>query len=191
MAFPSPHPRRRLSNRPHVDTFKQPYPTLVDARDGPTAAYSLRKSATFHSPTSPSSSADGDPILNIPSLPRRSPTSARDLEAILPAGESHIAQVIGAVDRSFSDLKLFSSDHHDALNTDPSPVPLFMINTPDPSTPKDSVPLHPQDRPARKHHASDSGIGSTASSASSALGGAKPGMTHPTPVPPRSTPLPC
>ena len=189
MACPTPHPRRRFSNRPHVDLPPRTYPACPA---GPSAAsgpsYSLRKSATFHSPSSPSST-DSDPILNIPSLPRRSPTSKRDLEDTIAAGDnSHIAQVIGAVDRSFSELRLFSSEPQQTLASEPPPVPRFMINTRQtPTIPRDTglpsspSPLHPVDRPARKHHASDSGIGSSASSVSSALGtgaGFKPGMTH-------------
>ena len=189
MAFPSSHPRRRFLPTPHVDTQ---YPTLpAEAHDASSPTFSIRKSATFHSPPSPASS-ESDPILSIPSLPRRSPTSKHDLEDILVAGDSHIAKVIGAVDRSFSGLTLFSAEPHTTLaDADSDPVPRFMINTSKhPAAPRDlsHLPALPQDRRAHKHHTSDSGIGSSESSVASAFD-RKPGMSHDVP-PSSSTDIP-
>ncbi|KAI9749485.1 MAG: Dynamin- GTPase protein [Chaenotheca gracillima] len=53
----------------------------------------LRKGATFHSPTSPPSQSS-DPILYIPSLPRRSPTCPQQLDDVVAAGERRMAELI-------------------------------------------------------------------------------------------------
>lgn len=143
---------------------------------------SLKKSSTFHTPTSPS--GEHDPILNIPSLPRRSLTSSKDLEA-LTTGDDRIAQIIGAVDRSLSGLQTFSSDSQDTLVAEAHPVPLFMLHanvgdsdhmdidhdrsSTDPSRPHRSGYT-------KKHHASDSGIGSTVSSSEASMSGKHAGM---------------
>ena len=125
----------------------------------------LRKSATFHSPKSPAS--DDDPIVNIPLLSRRSPTSHQDLEDAVAAGEQRIAQLLGSVDRSLSGLQNFSTDSQETIRPDEHPVPRFLLGTP--VNDKDHMdvdhPDHATDSKAllRHHnrHASDSGIGSS------------------------------
>lgn len=122
----------------------------------------LKKSSTFHCPTSPPSE-EHDPILNIPSLPRRSPTCPKAMENAVAAGVRRIANIIGALDSSLSGLQSVSADSQDTLLAGDLPVPAFMLDqaltskdTPD----ADRLHLH-KARAAPKHHSSDSGIGST------------------------------
>ena len=173
MASPSPHPRRRyLYNSDSSDPSPRPlYPLSISASND--SAHSLKKSATFHSPTTPPLSGR-DPILNVPSLPRRSPTSSKDLENTIAAGDDRIAQLIGAVDRSFSGLVSFTSDGRETLTAEALPVPRFMVKANSRDQDPEEMDLdHPspliktEARPANgKHHASDSGIGSTETSSS-------------------------
>ena len=136
----------------------------------------LKKSATFHSPKSPSS--DEDPVLNIPLLSRRSPTCPRDLENAIAAGEQRIAQLLGSVDRSLSGLESFSSDSQETIKEEDAPVPRFMLgprlgetdrmDVDDAST--HTSPLKPQQR-SHNRHTSDSGLGSSISSIEESLSG--------------------
>ena len=169
MDFPSPNPRRRQMLNPSVSTR---LPRLDSSHDAAVNAnglkYCLRKGSTFHSPTSPRS-PDYDPILSVPSLPKRSPTCAKHLEASL--AEERIAQLIGKVDRSLSGLEAFSSEGQ-AL-----PLPRFLVNA---STHHEPMIMDsPSPRPERRrHHASDSGIGSTETSEHSVLNAVKQGMKN-------------
>ena len=160
----SPNPRRR-------QLFVAP-PSLLSGS-------ACRKGATFHSPSSPRSQ-EHDPILNISTLPQRSSTCIQDLEAALAAGQSRVSSILGAVDRSFSSLTGFSQDSQETILAEPEPVPQFMI---------DAVNRNEFSRddmdidipvPYRKHHASDSGIGSTETSEASV--NEKPSMLHPVPI---------
>ena len=182
------NPRRRHLRNPVTQTTPLQPSSSPNAPTTLAHSHSLRKSATFHSPTSPRSE-EHDPILSIPSLPRRSPTCHKTLEATLAAGDDRIAQIIGAVDRSLSGLQSFSSDSQETLVAEGLPVPLFMVNTNvdapdrmelDQQSPTSQLqPYHPQAK--RKHHHSDSGIGSTVSSSELSMSGdhagVKQGMT--------------
>jgi hypothetical protein len=139
----------------------------------------LKKGSTFHSPASPPS-PEHDPILSVPSLPRRSPTCSKQLEATIAAGDGRIAQFLGAVDRSLSGLESFSKDSQSTILAESEPVPRFMVDTGSTNNHEDDymdIDTHPSNlntQPRRKHHASDSGIGS---SDTSSLGDClKPGM---------------
>ena len=143
----------------------------------------LRKSSTFHSPISPRSPED-DPIVNIPLLPRRSPTCPKALEDAVAAGEKRVAQLIGVVDRSLSGLENFSTDSQETLRADDLPVPRFMIDAHvgdldmmdvDQSADRE---FHspPQKHIVRKHHTSDSGIGSTVTDSEELLPKDLPGI---------------
>ena len=168
MTSPQPNPRRRhLYNLPPT-TSAFPLATTCS-----TANQSLRKSSTFSSPTSPSL-PEHDPIVSFPLLPRRSPTCPKDLEDAVAVGEDRIVQLLGAVDRSLSGLESFSSDSQETLRADDLPIPRFMLRTHETRTdPMDvdqrsdtaSSETPPPCKPARNHHASDSGIGSSLSSA--------------------------
>lgn len=127
----------------------------------------LRKSSTFHSPTSPPDQED-DPILNISRLPKRSPTSPKDLQDAVAAGEKRAANILGVIEHNL----LGSKDPSGSVNKygdEDLPVPRFLIKA-------HVGELHRMDidepdvhrinpslgrRQAHKHHSSDSGIGST------------------------------
>lgn len=174
MTAPQYNARRRYistDNATHT-TSSSPLPSLclpcVHLEfSTPDIALSLKKSATFNSPTSPSH--DEDPILNIPSLPKRSPTCPRALEDAVAAGERRVAEVLGVLDRSLSGLANFSAGCQDRLQAEDLPLPRFVldahVNERDVmDVDKTLNPSHsvPQVLPVtRKHHTSDSGIGST------------------------------
>jgi hypothetical protein len=177
MASPHSHPRRRYLNHPPRTPPLQT--TFHDASTDPPSTPSLKRSATFHSPTSPSS--DDDPILSIPSLPRRSPTSSKALEDILASSGRRISEIIGAVDRSLSGLESYSADSQETIVAEDFPVPRFMLDAhvadPD-SMDLDQLSIQSPAQPPlhlfpRKHHSSDSGIGSTVTSASGDHAGVK------------------
>jgi hypothetical protein len=98
----------------------------------------LKKGETFNTPTSPPS-AERDPVLNIRSLPRRSPTS---LDGIA-ASEQRMASILE---------RLTLEDRDDDSNADRDDV----------SETKTEQPVH--------SHDSDSGLGSSVSSAESVDG---------------------
>ncbi len=197
MTSPQPNPRRRYLNRATPTTSSCPsynnhdYPGLpsIDANQP------LKKSATFHSPTTPPSQ-DDDPIVNIPLLPKRSPTCPKALENAVAAGQTRIAHILGVVDRSLSGLETFSSDSQETLRAEDLPIPRFMLDAhvdkPDNMDIDQSPDLVPtptrQHQPRRKHHSSDSGIGSTVTGSSASLSkdpaGMKEGLL---PAPSRAT----
>lgn len=129
----------------------------------------LQKGATFHSPSTPPRE-DQDPVLNIPSLPRRSPTCTKTLEAIA-AGEQRMANILGRFDfDSLSPSKATNRQEEDDL-----PVPRGILQAhvgqQRMQTPRKehSLPTPPADTPnkvqtAHHRHASDSGLGSSISS---------------------------
>lgn len=167
MTSPQPNARRRYLSGGTPTSSGHPFHNRHGGQKFPSID-PLKKSATFHSPTTPSS-PDDDPIVNIPLLPRRSPTCPKALEDAVTAGEKRIAQLLGVVDRSLSGLESFSSDSQDTLRVDDLPVPRFMLDAHIGET--DNMDIdHPEDpttpptrqfQLARKHHTSDSGIGST------------------------------
>ena len=179
-APPKQNARRRYLNQdiptdptylPSIDTHytHQEY----NVGDSP----SLRKSATFNSPTSPPSQ-DNDPIVNIPLLPKRSPTCPRALEDAVAAGERRAAQFLGVVERSLSGLETFSTDSQETLHAEDLPVPRFMLDAHvaeldamDVGQPSNypSSSLRHQQHATRKHHTSDSGIGSTVTGSDESL----------------------
>ena len=171
----SPNPRRRYL----PGNTSSSHPHLVRSSDSPDLpkvathySLSLRKGSTFHSPTSPRS-PDRDPILNVPSLPRRSPTCSKQLEASIASGDDRIVQLIGAVDRSLSGLECFSSDSQDTIVPEALPVPRFMVDTSiqdDAFMDIDSSESCSINSFHKKHHSSDSGIGSSETSGRSAMG---------------------
>ena len=175
-----PNPRRCYKTRatPILTTY-QPTPMHHAFQEdvSPTIDRSLRKSATFHSPKSPSS--DEDPVLNIPLLSRRSPTCPRDLENAIAAGEHRIAQLLGSVDRSLSGLESFSSDSQETLKQEDAPIPRFMLGPQNGEADRMDVDdastqtshSKPKQRPLHNRHTSDSGLGSSVSSIEESLSG--------------------
>ncbi|KAL8809356.1 MAG: hypothetical protein Q9200_003477 [Gallowayella weberi] len=188
MTSPYLNPRRRYLNKdtpPATFAFPSP-PRHHDAALSQSATnLPLKKSSTFHSPTTPPAQ-DDDPIVNIPLLPRRSPTCPRALEDAVAAGEKRIQNLLGAVDRSLSGLETFSTDSQETQRAGDLPVPRFLLgahpNDPDcmdvdPSSNPASPPQLKQ-RPRNKHHTSDSGIGSTVTGSENSLS-FDAGMYHP------------
>lgn len=162
------HPRRRslkealpaLDSRPSSSSFE-------GSPCGRSSHYnmSLRKGATFHSPTTPPSE-DFDPILSIPSLPKRSPTCPRTLENVVAASEKRIAEFLGNFDRNLSGLDTKATDSQATLRQEDFPVPrgILQANIVDSEmieadTCEDSTDL----RPTHNRHMSDSGLGSSIS----------------------------
>jgi len=197
MPSTQPNPRRCYKTRGHP-TFASFQPTSTqDACLPHSSADSnlpLRKSATFHSPKSPPS--DDDPILSIRLLSRRSPTSHKDLEDAVAAGEQRIAQLLGSVDRSLSGLESFSSDSQETLRQEETPVPRFMLGPyADESDRMDvddsfdglTAPPKLQERFDHNRHTSDSGLGSSISSTEESLLGEHAGMRY-RPYPTSMTP---
>lgn len=164
------NPRRRyITNAP--PTLHSHYPSSTHHIIEPTNSV-LRKSSTFHGPTSPPSE-EHDPILNIPSLPRRSPTCPKAMENAVAAGERRIANILGALNPSLAGLQSLSADSQDTLLADGLPIPAFLLDqglipkdTPD----ADRLHFH-KARAVRKHHSSDSGIGSTVTGSEHSLVG--------------------
>ena len=182
MDSPQSNPRRRNSYNKSPSASCHYHMNIANSSTTVNHSLSLRKSSTFHAPTSPS--GDDDPILNIPSLPRRSLTCSKDLE-LLATGDSRIAQIIGAVDRSLSGLETFASDSQETFVAETLPVPLFMLH----ANVSDSTHMRiDRDQAAtsssqtyqhgltKRHHASDSGIGSTVSSSEASMTGKHAGM---------------
>lgn len=173
-----PYPRRRYLNDASPTSaapYLPPLDTQNDPQRFPTESLSLRKSATFHSPITPSSS-DDDPILNVQFLPRRSSTCPRALEDAVAAGEKRVAHLLGAVDRSLSGLENFTTHTQDTLRAEDLPVPRFMLDAhvdnldqmdTDPTPDRSSDSRH--HKKPQKHHTSDSGIGSTVTGSEQSL----------------------
>ena len=123
----------------------------------------LKKSATFHSPKSPAT--EDDPIVHIPLLARRSPTSPKQLEDAVAAGEQRVSQLLGSVDRSLSGLQTFATDSQETVRPDEHPIPPFMLGVTDQDhmdvdSDLDQA-LASKHQPHHHHHSSDSGIGSS------------------------------
>lgn len=180
------NPRRCYKTR-GTPTFASCQPSSTchpcQAYPEPDSNLPLKKSATFHSPKSPSS--DDDPILNIPLLSRRSPTCPKDLENAVANGEYRVQRLLGVVDRSLSGLESFSSDSQETLRKEETPVPRFMLGSHvdgpdcmDVDDPLDQPSISkPQQRAAHQHHhTSDSGLGSSVTSAEESLSGDHAGM---------------
>ena len=179
MTTTQPNPRRCNKIRPQ-STFASFQPTFTQDACLPhrpvDSNLPLRKSATFHSPKTPPS--DDDPILSIPLLSRRSPTSHKDLEDAVAAGEPRIAQLIGSVDRSLSGLESFSSDSQETLRQEETPIPRFMLGPHsndsdrmdvDDSRESHTLPSKVPQRAGHTRHASDSGLGSSISATEESL----------------------
>ncbi|KAH8820423.1 putative zinc finger transcription factor ace1 [Xylogone sp. PMI_703] len=169
------HPRR---------TTKTTSPALTPS--SPTASslcptvntkMSLRKGATFHSPSS-SPNINPEQYFTVPALPRRSHSS---LEDVVDAHKRRVALTLGDIDRSLAGLDDCSSTRPSFLD-DSDPVPQGVLNhTVDTPATRSYGPimegaitqeptelsigrhsLRPrQNRRLSRHHASDSGLGSS------------------------------
>ncbi|PGG96314.1 hypothetical protein GX51_07878 [Blastomyces parvus] len=182
------HSRRRPfynKNLPHLSTISSSSSSSSpsDQSSDPTCRRSttphsmtLRKGATFHSPTTPPSE-DCDPILNFRSLLRRSPTCAKSLEDVIAAGERRRAVFLDKFERNLSGLggDISAPSFDKSSCDDDSPVPRGLLEAQmtktdpmnldaDSKKDKDSKAVRDQDRSRRPSY--DSGIGSSVSGAS-------------------------
>ncbi|EEH21548.2 hypothetical protein PABG_03764 [Paracoccidioides brasiliensis Pb03] len=203
MSAPRVHPRRRpiynnapISRLPSSSSPLSSYSDLSDpaCRHSALRSMQLRKGATFHSPTTPPSPGS-DPILNIHSLLRRSPTCPRSLEDVIAAGEKRMAVFIDKFERNLSGLGDYSPsspspstasssssstssrNRHRILDDDDLPVPRAILDAhvihadtmdTDSTDSKHCKPLRIDDSPAMnsRQHASDSGLGTSVSGTS-------------------------
>ena len=183
MTSPPLNPRRRYLNRDTPTPFRQPSRTYDASPENHSTDRPLRKSSTFHSPTTPPAQ-DDDPILSVPSLPRRSPTCPKALEDAVAAGERRIriTRLLCVVDRSLSGLETLSTDSQETLKAEALPVPRCFLDGHVGET--DSMDIDPPHnktnpaRPTRKHHSSDSGIGSTVTGSDERTHKDHAGMRH-------------
>lgn len=152
----------------------------------------LIKGETFHSPSSPPSE-DRDPVLSFRSLPHRSPTCPKDLDAIA-AGEQRMADILGRLSLNSDDpVKSKPSLRVD----DDLPVPSGILQahmqvapvTGEPPSSSDSSPrpLHKRSSLSTESssplhhshsHSSDSGLGTSISSQSSISSDKNKGMSY-------------
>ncbi|KAF2025820.1 hypothetical protein EK21DRAFT_75580 [Setomelanomma holmii] len=144
----SSHPRRR----PH----KGPASPLS------THGMSLRKSGTFHSPTSLSTDVCG--LENQPFMPRRSPTSPESLEALLEQDPSvrRVADLLKDFDKKIAGHRAAATGANILADPEVLPVPSFVLD----SATFDSTPMEIDSKPSAAErspheHASDSGLGSS------------------------------
>ncbi|KAK2741753.1 copper-binding transcription factor [Myotisia sp. PD_48] len=170
-----PHPRRRSHNQivlPPISTIKHngepaiSCPIVRGTRPLPT----LRKGETFHVSNSPSS-ADRDPVLNFPALPRRCPTSTQALEDAITAGENRVANFLGNVERNLAGLTVAVPSTKPSLADADLPVPRGFLNRQIPSTDRNDMdspsrdiqksPRQASPKQAHRPTYADSGIGSS------------------------------
>lgn len=126
-----------------------------------THAMSLRKSGTFSSPKSLSNDICG--LDNQPFMPRRSPTSTENLEALLVDQGANVRRVTDIL----NDFDQKIAGHKASVNilADPEvlPVPSFVLD----NTTLDREPMDIDSKaapaPSPHEHASDSGLGSSIS----------------------------
>jgi len=169
-----PHPRRRALKDPSP-TESSSHPSspanLTRCSSPVDPDMTLRKASTFHSPKSPSSE-DLGPVLDVPSLPKRSRTCPKTLEDVIAAGEKRMADLIGSFDRSLSGLDAMSIDSQATLRGEDLPLPRVVLDAHvvdvdmtevDPTSRRGQFGHRCQSQNVRKHHTSDSGIGSTVS----------------------------
>ncbi|KAL2154162.1 hypothetical protein VTH82DRAFT_2838 [Thermothelomyces myriococcoides] len=147
---------------------------------------SLKKGATFHSPTTPPESPE-QPVFTPPSLPRRSNTS---LDDVIDAHRRRVALTLGDIDKTLSGLvkddSSSASPDRKTLRDDTLPLPQGVLNhTLDPVMTKaeERRVLRPRTRRPSRFHDSDSGLGtSVASSKEKEEAGKKERMTRTTAV---------
>ncbi|RYP56514.1 hypothetical protein DL771_011833 [Monosporascus sp. 5C6A] len=132
----------------------------------------LRKGATFHSPTTPPSSPPA-PTFRVPSLPRRSQTN---LDDVLDAHRRRAAIVIGRIEDTLADTKVDSAPSRRSFRDNSLPIPRgvldhtvldgTMASNASNTAETDRRVLRPRHRRSSRHHESDSGLGSSIASVS-------------------------
>lgn len=162
------HPRRR----PVLNTS---LPSLVPEAESSSSKMQLKKGETFSTPTSPPAN-DRDPVLNIRSLPRRSPTS---LDAIA-ASEQRMASILERLTLDDQpEEKSSSADKLDSLHSVDEVIAESesAVSTASRPSSEDGYDLFPSDKKEQQQqqreqehehgHESDSGLGSSISSSES------------------------
>lgn len=131
----------------------------------------LRKGATFHSPTTPPSSPPTTSF-RVPSLPRRSQTN---LDDVVDAHRRRAALRIGEIESSLACPKADGSSSRRSFRDDSLPVPKGFLDhtvikdivTQEPATMEKDAErrtLRPRPRRSSRHHESDSGLGTSIAS---------------------------
>ncbi|KAL2178679.1 uncharacterized protein P884DRAFT_120270 [Thermothelomyces heterothallicus CBS 202.75] len=128
---------------------------------------SLKKGATFHSPTSPLESPE--PVFTPPSLPRRSHTS---LDDVIDAHRRRVALTLGDIDKTLTGLVKDDSTAtpvRKILRDDTLPLPQGVLNHTLDSVmgkgqPAERRVLRPRTRRPSRFHESDSGLGTSVAS---------------------------
>ncbi|PGG95429.1 hypothetical protein AJ80_09962 [Polytolypa hystricis UAMH7299] len=169
MSVPQSNPRRRFnkSNLPPLSTSSVSS-RHVDSAWHHVGPYNmpLRKGATFHA-SSPPSSTDADPVINIPALPRRSPTCSTALEDILAAHSDRMNNILSDFDHGFLGRpRRVDSSFADDLPLPKGLVPALphtdaMDNKTDLSGRRATQGIAHLRGPSRHHHPSDSGLGTS------------------------------
>lgn len=121
----------------------------------------LRKGATFHSPTSPTSSNDDF-------VPPRLERSQSDFDDVVDASRRRIALTLNDIDEALSKAKDLSlsdkSPRSQTLRDTSLPVPRGFLEMPVVDPAMERRVLRPRSVRRSRNHASDSGIGSSAAS---------------------------
>ncbi|KAL2352206.1 hypothetical protein BJ546DRAFT_988868 [Cryomyces antarcticus] len=151
-----PHPRRR--------TFH----TAVSFLGAATHDMSLRKSSTFHTPST-ASLESWDPIAHAAYMPKRSPTCPKALEDLLVgAGQRRVANLLANIDRTISGSTSSLLPANILGDPEVLPLPSFMLQQTVLAEP-DAMDIDTFDADCKptcepeNHHASDSGLGSSIS----------------------------
>lgn len=132
----------------------------------------LRKGATFHSPTSPSSSD-----LDLTFVPPRLSRSQSHLDDVVDANRRRIALTLNDIDEALSKTEELSlspkTPKAKALRDTSFPVPRGFLDLPvvDPAMAKEAERrvLRPRSVRRSRHHASDSGLGTSVASTNEKL----------------------
>lgn len=168
MSHPQTHPRRKALKAPlpPLSTTSHSGAELPQHHHG----LSLKRGATFQVST-PTPSENVDPVLNIPSLPRRSLTSLNSLEDVIAAGEQRMAVLLGDFERNLSGLGSSAATSKADLRDEDLPVPKAVLDAhvADPNSMEIDAESDVPKKSTRHQHTSDSGIG-TSISASSMMG---------------------
>lgn len=166
-----PHPRRRLLLNPEPASASS-------ASSSAPGKMRLKKGETFHTPTSPPT-GDRDPVLSVRSLPRRSPTS---LESIAASEQRMISILDRLTLESPEERQPHPQDSQDSSSRrDDPPVARSVLDarassrssspsrsSSDSEADRDTRGLPIEKRVRRENcHESDSGLGSSISSAES------------------------
>lgn len=177
MSKPQTNPRRKSlkTSLPPLSTTTHSGPESHQRYHG----LSLKKGQTFQVSTPPSSE-NVDPILNIPSLPRRSLTSPKSLEDVIAAGEQRMANLLSDFERNLSGLGSSAAASKAYLRGEDLPVPRAILDAHVPETNSMDIDAGSEAPKKTTHHqhTSDSGLGTSISGSSVMADNARKGMSR-------------